>query len=182
LGKESPLQEKQNIVPIIKDSQHLEVTNGKANFATEHLCGDLWIVYAEDQPERIMTLKRDSISSIGVTEAELRALAIENLTRILPSPGCHGGGPWYLLTAGSDYVASLFLMDSIWDQLAAMVTGDIVATVPTRDVPMFTGSRSEEGLSEIRKRSTEICDTGAHAITDTLIVRRDRTWSVFNAN
>ena len=189
LGTEAAGPDRNRVVPVIKDSRFVELTNldaeianRKADLLKEHLCGDLWVVYCEDQNERITTLKRNSITALGISENELRQLAVENLRTILPPAQCHGSGPWYLLTAGADYVASLLLFDRIWDQTAKMVDGDLVATVPTRDVLMFTGSNSIEGIAEIRKRSSEICNTGPHAISDTLIVRRNGTWSVFNAH
>jgi len=182
LGAERSLPEKQDIVAIIKDTTYLEIGGAKDRTLAEHLCGDLWIVYAQDQPDRITSLTRDSLAELGVTQPELRALAVENLARVLPSAECHGDGPWYQMTAGADYVASLLLMDSIWDQVGEMVAGDVVATVPSRDVLMFTGSESVEGIAAIRERSNEICNSAPHAVSDTLIVRRDGNWSVFNAN
>jgi len=182
LGKESPGADKQNVIAMIKDSRYLGFLRPLEEFATEHLCGDLWIIYAEDQPERTLTLKREDIRAVESDEARLRSLSVENLKRILPPAECHGEGPWYLLTAGSDYVASLLLLDGIWDQVADMVAGEVVATVPTRAVLLFTGSESREGLREIQGRSTEICNSAPHAISDTLIVRRNGKWSVFNAN
>jgi uncharacterized protein YtpQ (UPF0354 family) len=182
LGADGPAPQKQNVVAMIKDSTYLEIGNTSGKLLTEHLCGDLWIVYAQDQPDRITSLTRDSLAELGATESELRALALENLSRILPPAECHGDGPWYLMTAGTDYVASLLLLNDVWDQVSEMVAGDIVATVPSRDVLMFTGSESTEGIAAIRERSTETCNTAPHAVSETLIVRRNGAWSVFNAN
>jgi uncharacterized protein YtpQ (UPF0354 family) len=174
--------ERQNIVPMIKDSQYLDYMRPLEEFATQHLCGDLWIVYAEDEPERIRTLKRVDIRRAGVDDSELRSVAIENLKRTLPPAEVHGPGPCYLMTAGGDYVASLLLLDYVWDQVAKMVSGDMVATVPARDVLLFAGSESSEGVNAMRVKSTEICNSAPHAISDTLIVRLNGTWSVFNSN
>lgn len=172
---------KTEIVAMIKDSRYLRLFNVSSKMVTEHLCGDLWVVYAIDEPESISTLKHESMINAGVARSEIRALAVENLKRILPPAECQGDGPWYLMTAGTGYVASLLLIDTLWDQVADMVTGDIVATVPTRDVLMFTGSASAEGINAIRIRSADMCYRGSHAISNTLVVRRGGTWSVFNA-
>jgi uncharacterized protein YtpQ (UPF0354 family) len=177
-GESSP--EKQNIVAMIKDSEYMKILPENANTMTEHLCGDLWIVYAEDRPETIKTLTCESITEMGVTENELRDLAVENLRRILPAAECHGSGPWYLLTAGADYAASLLLLDTIWEQIADMVPGKIVAAVPTRDVLMFTGSESEDGISGMRAKSQELCRTGPYSVSESLIVRDAGKWTIFN--
>lgn len=170
---------KKDIVAMIKDLEYIQMLHKQV---IEHLCGDLWIVYAIDRPETIITLDYDSMSALFVSEGELRALAVENLKRILPEVERHGEGPWYLLTAGSDYVASLLLFDETWDQLTETVDGDIVATVPTRDVLLYTGSKSVSGLSAIRERSVELKNSGSHAISDSLILRDGGNWTIFNAN
>jgi len=173
---------RRDIVAMIKDLQYVELLRPGKRQMNEHICGDLWIVYAEDRPETITSLTYDAMIAAGVSEDELRGLAIENLRRILPEPERHGDGPWYLLTAGADYVASLLLFDWVWDQLAESVEGQIVATVPRRDVLMYTGSRSDEGLAEIRKRSVEIVSGGSHVISDSLIIREGGKWAMFNAH
>jgi len=174
---------RQNIVAMIKDLQYLQMLeSGRPKVMTEHLCGDLWIVYAVDQSETISTLSYDSMMAADVAEDELHALAVENLQRILPEVERHGDGPWFMLTAGTNYVASLLLFDRMWDQLADAVDGRIVATVPSRDVLLFTGSQSASGLSAIRDRSIEIVNSGPHAISDSLIMRDGAKWTIFNAN
>jgi uncharacterized protein YtpQ (UPF0354 family) len=171
-----------DIVAIIKDSQYMEMITPSSKTMTEHLCGDLWIVYAIDRPETTSTLSYLDMTTAGVSEGELRSLATENLRRILPEVERHGDGPWYLLKAGADYVASLLLFGEMWDQLAGTIDGRIVATVPTRDVLLYTGSESEDGLSAIRERSARISSSAPHAISDSLIVREDGRWTVFKAN
>ena len=180
LGREEPLLDKQNIVAIIKDSEYFKQFPESMDLVTEHLCGDLWIVYAEDKLETIKNLNRESLTQAGVDEKELRSIALENLKRILPPAECHGDGPWYLLTAGADYAASLLLFDNVWDQVADMVRGKVVATVPTRDVLMFTGSESKEGLDGMRTKSQELCRTGPYSISESLIVRNAGKWTMFN--
>lgn len=182
LGAAGVVVTRQNIVAMIKDLEYIQMLGSGPKQMIEHLCGDLWIVYAVDQTETISTLTYDSMTAADVSENELRDLAVENLGRILPEVERHGDGPWYQLTAGSDYVASLLLFDGIWDQIAETLNGQIVATVPSRDVLMYTGSQSASGLSAIRERSNEIAHNGAHAISDSLIVREAGKWKIFNAN
>jgi uncharacterized protein YtpQ (UPF0354 family) len=85
-----------------------------------------------------------------------------------------------MLTAGGDYVASILLLDGVWDQLAATVGGDIVVTVPARDVLFFTGSASQEGLATIRKKADEIVSSGDHVVSRTLLRRVEGQWVNFD--
>ena len=179
LASSDVLATKQDIVAMIKDSRYIHQIQGQM---TEHLCGDLWIVYAIDRPETVDTLACDSKTIAGVSVGELRALAVENLKRILPEVERPGDGPWYLLTAGANYVASLLLFDEMWNQLVETVDGDVVATVPMRDVLLYTGSRSVSGLLAIRERAVALANSGPHAISDSLILRDSGKWTIFKAN
>jgi uncharacterized protein YtpQ (UPF0354 family) len=102
--------------------------------------------------------------------------------KILPPAEAFDEGSWFSLSAGNDYAASLLLVDAIWDQVADLVMGEVVATVPTRNILLFTGSESAQGVRAVQERATELCSLGPHAISDTLIVRSSGTWAVFNAN
>ena len=173
---------RERIVATMKDAQFMTLFKEKDDVMAEHLCGDLWVVYAADLQDRIRSLTRTHLSEAGIAESELRELAKDNLQRVLPSAEQHGDGPWYLLTAGGDYTASLLLFDGLWDDLADSVEGDVVAVVPSRDVLLYTGSRSKEGIASIRQRAADIIATGSYLISETLIVRSGGKWDVFNAN
>ena len=173
---------RENVVAIVKDSTYMAMFNPEHNVASEHLCGDLWIVYAEDLPDRTSSLLKDRLQDAGIADNELHNLATENLHRILPPAQRHGDGPWYMLTAGGDYTASLLLFDGLWDDLGDSVEGSVVAVAPSRDVLLYTGSQSKEGLAAIRQQAAEILATGNYLIAETLITRRSGRWEVFKAN
>lgn len=170
------------IVALIKDSEYVETLHETGNSVLEHMCGDLWIVYAVDKPESMSSLARTEMIAAGIAQENLRNLALENLRRIMPSAEQHGDGPWYGLFAGGDYTASLLLFDNVWEQVADSIEGDIVAVVPARDTLLFTGSESPEGLKMIKEQATHVVATGNYVVSDTLIVRKDGRWEVFNAN
>jgi uncharacterized protein YtpQ (UPF0354 family) len=174
--------EKERIIAIVKDSEYMSHFKPEHRPACEHLCGDLWVIYAQDFPDRTTSLKLDHLEAAGIPQNELRHIALENLRLILPEAQRHGDGPWYLLTAGGDYTASLLLFDRMWDELADSVEGDLVAVVPSRDVLLYTGSNSVQVLAAIRERAAKILATGNYLVSDSLIVRRDGKWEVFKAN
>ncbi len=176
-GQSDPPIEQRQIVPIIKDSTYVGMSKGLLH---DHLVADIYVVFAIDLEDRIKGLSVDEADSLGMSVASRLTIAIENLTAILPPIECHGEGPWFLLTAGGDYTASVLLLDSVWDQLSERVQGDIVAAVPSRDVLLFTGSNSKEGLAAVREKAAEISKTGDHVIANTLIRRRDGKWVAFD--
>jgi uncharacterized protein YtpQ (UPF0354 family) len=170
---------KVNIVPTIKDNEYLHFLGEKPSVVHEHLVGDIWVVYAVDLPTAIQSLGALELQRLNISSIELRGLAVDNLRRVLPEIQQHGGGPWYMLTAGGDYTASLLLLDSIWDQLAESVEGDIVAAVPSRDVLLFTGSDSSDGIQAVRQKAREIHEGGDHVISQTLLRRTSGRWQIF---
>ena len=66
-----------------------------------------------------------------------------------------------MLSAGGDYVASLLLLEEVWQECKSSVDGDVIAAVPTRDVLLFTGSSSHEGIVALRKSVDRLEQTGA---------------------
>jgi uncharacterized protein YtpQ (UPF0354 family) len=168
-----------NVVPIIKDDEYLALGGGSDSVVKEHLAGDIWIVYALDLPKATLTLTKKLMKEFEIEPRVLRCLALSNLRRILPEIEQHGDGPWYMLTAGGDYTASLLLFDDVWNNLGQSVEGDIVAAVPSRDVVLFTGARSKDGIDWIKRKAREIHDGGDHLVSQTLFRRVSGEWKVF---
>ncbi|MFL6439882.1 MAG: DUF1444 family protein [Terriglobales bacterium] len=170
---------RENIIPIIKDYEYCAFAKKPDALLREHLVADLWIVYAADLPDSTRSLSTEEREALGIAESDLRELSIANLLRILPPIERHGEGPWYLLTAGGDYVASILLIDEVWQQFEEEIDGDIVAVVPARDVLLFTSSKSSDGLVRIRDKARDIVQGGHHTVSETLIRRTQGQWKVF---
>ena len=169
---------REDVVPMIKDSVYLEQFGKR--LVREHLAADIWVVYGLDLPMSMKTIGESVLQELGIKPDELRPLACENLRRILPEIQHHGTGPWYFVTAGADYVASILLLDEAWENWEETIEGDIVAAVPARDVLLVTGSRSKEGIQSVRQKAREICETGHHVISHTLLRRTSGAWKVFD--
>ena len=177
--------DRSRILPVIKDRQWLEDERSgfKARgIAQEHLAerfnNELVIVYVEDDPTRMRYLMTGE--DIGVGRDELKALAVENLKRMLPKIEMRGNGDVALLSAGGDYEASLLLIDDIWTGGQIKVKGDIVVAVPARDVLLVTGSRSRAGLKGIRELAAKFAAQSPYGLTDTLFVYRDGRFTKFD--
>ena len=175
------------IVPVIKDRQwlvDLHKTLKARGAEQEHLSDDvnneLVIVYAEDDPARMRYLTKGE--DIGVGRQELRALAIANLTRILPKIEMHVIGDVMIISAGGDYEPSLLLVDEIWSGGQIKVKGDIVVAVPARDALLVTGSQNRAGLTAVRAMAADIVAKGPYALVDTLFVYRGGRFSKFGRN
>lgn len=176
--------DRSRIVPVIKDRQWLvdlhqmHKAQGKdQEHLSESFNNELIVVYAEDDPTRMRYLTTSE--DIGVGRQELRALAVENLKRILPKIEMRGDDHVLLVSAGGDYEPSLLLIDEIWTGGQVKVNGDIVVAVPARDVLLVTGSRDRTGLKRIRELAAKFVAQGPYGLTDTLFVYRNGRFTKF---
>lgn len=77
-------------------------------------------------------------------------------------------------------VASLLLFDDIWVEFRESVDGDLIAAAPSRDVVMFTGSSSVDGIRAMRETVNRITDTGAYLVSSSMLRRVPGGWTVFS--
>jgi len=166
------------IVPLIKDRPWLDETNGRVRaqvgkdalgLAAEDYNKELVIVYALDDPKRMRYLMRDELA--GIKPDDLRTLALENLTRIMPKIQMGTDGSLGMMMAGGDYEASLLLYDNIWTDGTVKVKGDIVVAIPTRGMLLVTGSQDRAGLKRMREIVAKNAD-GPYRLTTALFVYR----------
>ena len=171
------------LVPIIKDLLYLEEIEqmgfGDDPIYHEPLVADFIVVYAEDSEHQLAYLTKSKIEGLGMSQEELRAVAIENLDAKIDKLERLGSGPTCMLTAGGTFEASLLLIDGIWEGQAELVEGDLIVAAPSRDMLLFTGSKSAEGIEELKDLVESIHEDGSYLISKTLLVRRDGTWKQF---
>jgi uncharacterized protein YtpQ (UPF0354 family) len=170
---------KESVVPLIRDEGYLRSMKGGEGIAREHLAGDIWIIYAMDQPGAVLPLGNAQLEKLAVSNGDLRQLAVANLKKMLPGIERRSAGSLHVLSAGNCYEASLLLLDDLWDELQKTVTGDVVAGVPSRTMVLFTGIGSAEGIVAVRQRVREVYSTGHGPISQTLLRRVSGSWQVF---
>jgi hypothetical protein len=170
-----------NIVPIVKDRAWIAETAAAAlkngaekppSHVVEDLNDVLVIVYAEDTPLNIRYFGPDDLKKAGIERGKLRALAVENLRRLLPKVELHDAGEIKMLTAGGNYEACLLLLDNIWDAKTLGVNGEIVVAVPSRDLLLITGSHNEQGVAQMREIVEEVVGENPYSLTSELFVHR----------
>lgn len=176
------------IVPIIKDRVWLEETRRAilsrgAKIVSEQVyedfSSDLIIVYAEDSPKNIRYLSEEDLKRAKVERSELRALACENLERLLPKIERHGQDGLFMFTAGGTFEASLVLFDSIWNSGQIEVNGDLVVAIPTRDLLLVTGSKDEQGIAKVKQMIENAFSNGSYQLSRKLLVYRNGRFAEF---
>jgi len=176
------------IVPVIKDRPWLEETRQAllargAKDVPEHVfedfSPDLVVLYAEDSPNNIRYLGAKDLELANIDRSELRALATDNLKRLLPKIERRGSNGLYMLTAGGNYEASLLVLDSIWSAGNIDVQGDIVVAIPARDLLLVTGSRDPSGIEKVKQMVRNEASGGAYRLTSKLFVYRHGRFDEF---
>jgi uncharacterized protein YtpQ (UPF0354 family) len=184
LAGPSAAPEMHSIVAVVRDEQFLRQMEQSGARSTnrivaEPLVADLHVAYGRDSERGMAYLDEGDRARLGLDLPELCKLALANLHRILEVPRRVGDGPVYMIVADGNCESSLLLAGKLWESQASLVKGDIVAAVPSRDVLMFTGSDSLDGLKELRQAVDKIHKDASHVISKTLLVRRNGRWEKF---
>ena len=169
------------IIPIVKDRawmadmQQTLLARGATNTPEQvfdEYNDQLVVLYAQDSPKNIRYLTSKDLPGLKVAKENLRALACENLRRILPKIELVGTNGLYMMTAGGNYEASLILLNAIWTNRQFVVQGDYVVAIPTRDLLLITGSNEAEGIVKVRRIAKKAVAEGSYRLTDDLFVYR----------
>lgn len=174
----------ENIVPLVRgevDAAVQGIKNGTYPQIGEHLAGDVWVVYAFNEPEMFLPVTSMDLQRLNIAPADLRGLSLRNLRAAIPPVGRKEKRSWVMLTlpnSGGNFEASLMLLDDLWAEEEQHVSGDLVAIVPARDVLAFTGSKNPE-LSGFARQSGETFSQMPHHVSKQAFVRKNGKWEVF---
>ncbi|MDJ0710192.1 MAG: DUF1444 family protein [Woeseiaceae bacterium] len=171
----------ENIVPVVKDAAWLEEVLRLAapEYMTYPLVDDLIVIYAEDTPANIRYIQKEDIEETGIDMAEIANLSIENLLARLPGIEVHGGEGLYMVTAGGNYEPSLLLIDDMWNADNFDVQGEIVVSIPARDMLLVSGADDPDKLDQLVEIGTEVYEGSPYRLTTNLYVWRDSAWQLF---
>jgi uncharacterized protein YtpQ (UPF0354 family) len=159
--------------------QQIKTSGAQQEQLVEDLNDELVIAYAEDTAKATRYLMASEYSG---DRAKLRALAVENLMRVLPKIEMAIANEHVsMISAGDDYTASLLLLERIWTTGQIKVQGDIVVGVPTRDIILVTGSR-DTMLKNFRLTTEDTYNKGPYSLTDALFVYRNKRFTKFSGN
>ena len=111
------------------------------------LVDDLRVVLVEDTPLMTRPLSEEDIQQIGLTKAQARARALDNLKRSTsgfkvsePKPGL------YALAFKNGYDASMMILHPEWGALRSRIAGYLVVAPIARDIILFTGTKNQEAF------------------------------------
>ena len=172
-----------SIIPSLKNELYLNSLplepDGSIPVAAEHLAGEICITYARESEATIYFLSESDLQDLKMSMPEVRQQSIANLKNRLNEVLKFGEGPCHVILTDGGYTASLLLLDSLWEKEEKLIAGEILASVPSRDTLFFTSTESAEGIEAIRKTIVEVSKEEAYLMSNTLLVRRNGKWEVF---
>ena len=176
-----------NIIPIIKSADFINEVKklGGATDSTksspifEKYNDELLIIYAEDNEKSIRYFTQNEFNKLNISRDSLAAIALDNLDRILTKAERTGNNGRYMVTAGGTYESSMLLLNSFWSNKNFPVKGDIVITIPNRDVLLITGSKDKLNLDWLRARAQESYDSGSYQVSPSLFRWNGKEFSKF---
>lgn len=153
-------------------------TGGAGRLVAFPLVGqELFVVIARDCPDRIELLTSTERDELGGTDEELFVTAVKNVLGDL-SIQRHGDGPVWMLTAGGNYEASLLLHAGLWRDLSDQVHGELLVSVPCRDLVYYTGSDEPGGLALLQRITDRMHRSGSYPISPSVLRFTGGSWEV----
>jgi uncharacterized protein YtpQ (UPF0354 family) len=146
------------------------------------LGADIVIMYAYDMGNYFEIVSKSELRKLGLTSEALHTLAINNLDGLNLDIRAHGEGPVKMLTADGDFEATLLLLPHVWNFVASMVSGRVVAVIPARDLIFFTGEDDHKGLSEMRGHTSRALEQANKPLSRHFFVRVLDGWEPYKGH
>lgn len=147
------------IVPVIK---HRSFLKDSANIIADSILDtvnlnivydiyndQLIVLYGQDVKTHISYFGTAELKKACINRNELREIAVNNLTQILPQIKTLDDNGVYMIQAGGCYEASLILCRKFWNRMQFPVKGEIIIAVPSKDIVLVAGSKDRAGLKKI---------------------------------
>lgn len=182
--KPKPIFSLDQVVPVIKTQAYIDELlriTGKEEVNTfyEVYNRELYIFYARDLENSISYITKDKAEELNLEISNIRELSTENLLNRV-SIKKHDENGFFMLTAGGNYEASLILANTIWTKENFDVNGEIIISIPSRDVILITGSENANGIETLRNKTNEIYNSGSYVISNELFVLRNGKFELWN--
>ncbi len=156
-----------------------DVTLSPADSPVEaRLAGDIIILYGRDLGTHYEIISNKELATYSLTREQLHEVAVENLSNTKKEIRLHQAGGIYFLRCDGDLEASLLLHEGIWDYVQDQLGGDILASVPARNVLLISGTKKEE-VSELKSKTCAALEHEARPLSLKLFLRSEGTWKEY---
>jgi uncharacterized protein YtpQ (UPF0354 family) len=159
----------ENIIPILKPIVYLDELkkiskeNGEEKepwIVYEKYNDELIVIFGEDTESSIAYFTQSDFEKLNINKDTLLEFSIENLRRILPKIEKFGEKNFYGLAAGGYLEASLILLTKLWTKENFNVLGEIVVSIPNKDLIFITGTENTTELNKVKEMTNKSYNEG----------------------
>lgn len=172
------------VVPLIyaalPNVGDVDVTLSRDDSPVERrLVADLLVFYAFDLDTHYEMVAHRDLSHLGLSADQLHEHALQNLRALRLDVRAHRGDHILMLVAGGNYEATLLLLPEIWESVATMVAGNIVASVPARDILYVTGDADPGNLADLRRWTSAMIEKADKPLSRVFVRRNGVGWEEY---
>jgi uncharacterized protein YtpQ (UPF0354 family) len=142
--------------------------------------GDLSIFYAIDKGPIYEFISEKTLRLLTLSKEELHRLAVDNLTQTEKEIRLHKGDNFFFVICDGNLEATLVLHEGIWDYVSEQIGGDVLVSVPARDLLLISGTKKEE-ISALKKKACECIEKVDHPLSSKLFLRIGNGWKEYDA-
>ncbi len=117
----------------------------------DRFVGNLSIRYAVDGEMAMINVTPEKLRELGIRREELLALSVKNLHARYPEAEVTRSDTYNLVSRAGDLESSWMLDVSFWNEESKRMEGELVASVPSREVMVWVDSANAPLLVETRR-------------------------------
>lgn len=144
------------------------------------LAADIIIFYGIDEGTTYAIISNQTRVEMGISSEELHSIAIQNLTNTEKEIKIHKGTGYSMITCDGNLEASLLLHEGIWSYLSDEIGGQVVASVPARDVLFVTGTEPKM-ISALKKKTCELVEFAERPLSLALLTLTASGWKEYKS-
>ena len=144
------------VVAVLRPRAYFDSIGGTSAAGTvvEQFIGDLFVTYVVDLPQSTRSLGPGDMTTLGLTRADLPAIARANLSARLggspPELARSKAGDVNVIAGGNYFESSRLLLTEDWTALSAKLGKPIFAGAPANDVLVIAIAPAAEQLAKLR--------------------------------
>jgi uncharacterized protein YtpQ (UPF0354 family) len=140
--------------------------------------GDLIILYGRELGSHYQLVSQKEISALSLTTAELHAIAVANLNSTEKEIRLHKAENYSFIICDGNLEASLLLHTGIWNYVQDQIGGDVLTSVPARDL-LLIGGTSKSEISALKKKACEAIELVDRPLSSKLFLRVADAWKEY---
>lgn len=147
---------REQVVAVLRPRAYFDSVGGTsaAGAVVEPFVGDLFVTYVVDLPQSVRSLGPGDMTTLGLTRAELPAIARANLSARLggspPELARSRAGDVNVIAAGNYFESSRLLLIEDWTALASKLGKPIFVAIPANDVLVIAIAPAADQLAKLR--------------------------------